>query len=181
MEGDTGAGGGALTPDSRRIQFRIRNARYSKLHLLAAFTGEADTTPVVTAQFYRGGAGHPVNFSARVPLFSAPAQVHALPQVLANGLKGNLHLITIPLEPNGLDALGDENHLEFELTKEVRLYRSFPDPAYYSFHGTGLPSGVHVFGITLERPTVEVSFQPDKVAHIWTAPANQATPRRSAT
>src|SRR5947208_16110670 len=38
-------------------------------------------------------------------------------------------------------------------------------------HGAGLPSGVHVFGITLERPAVEVDFQPDQVAHIWTAPA----------
>src|SRR5262245_41636324 len=38
-------------------------------------------------------------------------------------------------------------------------------------HGAGLPSGVHVFGVTLERPAVEVDFQPDQVAHIWTAPA----------
>src|SRR5207244_3955621 len=46
-----------------------------------------------------------------------------------------------------------------------------PDPTYYSMHGAGLPSGVHVFGITLERPGVEVDFQPDQVAHIWTVPA----------
>jgi hypothetical protein len=38
-------------------------------------------------------------------------------------------------------------------------------------HSAGLPSGVHVYGITLERPPVEVDFQPDQVAHVWTAPA----------
>jgi hypothetical protein len=38
-------------------------------------------------------------------------------------------------------------------------------------HGAGLPSGVHIFGVTLERPAVEVDLQPDQVAHIWTAPA----------
>ena len=80
------------------------------------------------------------------------------PPTLANGVKGNLHLVTIPLEPNGPVAFGDQEHLEFELTKEVRIHRSFPDPIYYSYHGAGLPSGVHVFGITLERPAVEVGL-----------------------
>src|SRR5262249_34841145 len=46
-----------------------------------------------------------------------------------------------------------------------------PDATYYSMHGAGLPSGVHVYGVTLERPAVEVDFQPDQVAQIWTAPA----------
>ncbi len=170
-EGDTARWRGAMSREPGRIQFRVRNGQYSKLHLLAAFTGEPDTTPIVTAQFYRANAGHPVNFTGRVPLFSAPATVHALPAQLVNGIKGNLHLVTIPLEPNGPAAFSDQDHLEFELTKEVRIHRSFPDPIYYSSHGAGLPSGVHVFGISLERPAVEVDFQPDKIAHIWTAPA----------
>ena len=33
--------------DPGRIQFRVPNGQYTKLHLLAAFTGEADTTPLV--------------------------------------------------------------------------------------------------------------------------------------
>jgi hypothetical protein len=170
LEGDNSRWRGATAPDPARIQFRVRNGHFSKLHLLAAFTGEPDTTPVVTAQFYRANAGHPLNFTGRVPLFTAPAQLHALPAQLANGAKGNLHLVTIPLEPNGLAAFSDQDHLEFELTKEVRIYRSFPDPVYYSSHGAGLPSGVHVFAISLERAAVELDFQPDKIAHIWTAP-----------
>src|SRR5439155_6370730 len=96
------------------------------------------------------------------------------PLPLAGGTKGNLHLVTIPLEPNGPVAFNDQRHLEFELTKEVRIYRAFPDPTYYSMHGAGLPSGVHIYGVTLERPAVEVDFQPDQVAHIWTAPAQPA-------
>src|SRR5207253_10473700 len=94
-----------------------------------------------------------------------------LPVQLGNGTKGSLHLVTIPLEPNGPAAFSNQHHLEFELTKEVHVYRAFPDPTYYSMHGAGLPSGVHVYGVTLERPAVEVDFQPDQVAHIWTAPA----------
>jgi hypothetical protein len=161
---------GATDRDPARIQFRVPNGQYSKLHLLAAFTGEADTTPVVTAQFYREYAGHPVNFAGKVPVFTA-ASPAGVPLQLAGGTKGSLHLVTIPLEPNGPAAFGNQQHLEFELTKEVRIYRAFPDPTYYSMHGAGLPSGVHVYGVTLERPAVEVDFQPDQVAHIWTAPA----------
>jgi hypothetical protein len=168
--GDLARWQGATHRDLARIQFRVPNGQYTKLHLLAAFTGEADTTPVVTAQFYREYAGHPVNFAAKVPAFTAAAQA-GVPLQLPGGAKGNLHLVTIPLEPNGPAAFSNQHHLEFELTKEVHVYRAFPDPTYYSMHGAGLPSGVHVFAVTLERPAVEVDFQPDQVAHIWTAPA----------
>jgi hypothetical protein len=168
--GDLARWQGATHRDPARIQFRIPNGQYTKLHLLAAFTGEADTTPIVTAQFYREYAGHPVNFAGKVPPFTTTAPA-GVPLQLPGGAKGNLHLVTIPLEPNGPAAFSNQQHLELELTKEVRIYRAFPDPTYYSMHGAGLPSGVHVFGITLERPALEVDFQPDQVAHIWTAPA----------
>src|SRR5262249_28634843 len=168
--GDLARWRGATDRDAGRIQFRVPNGQYTKLHLLAAYTGEVDTTPVVTAQFYRDSAGHPVDFTGKVPAFTA-ASPAGLPLQLASGTKGHLHLVTIPLEPNGTAAFSNQEHLEFELTKEVRIYRAFPDPNYYSMHGAGLPSGVHVYGVTLERPALEVDFQPDRVAHVWTAPA----------
>jgi hypothetical protein len=160
---------GLVNGEAGRICFRVRNRPYSKLHLLAAFDGELDKTPVVSAQFYRHSNGHPVHFSARVPLFTAKSDSVA-PVKMANGSEGNLHLVTILLEPEGLTSFADLEFLDFELTKEVHVYRAFPDPCYYSQHGAGLPSGVRVFGLTLERPAVEVDFQPDRFAHIWTAP-----------
>jgi hypothetical protein len=170
--GDLARWRGATARDPARIQFRIPNGQYTKLHLLATFSGEPDTTPIVTAQFYRDNAGHPVNFAGKVPAFSdAFKDKRGLPLEFAGGVRGNLHVVTIALDPNGAAAFSNQPYLEFELTKQVRIYRGFPDPTYYSMHGAGLPSGVHVWGITLERPAVEVDFQPDQVAHIWTAPA----------
>lgn len=162
---------GAMSRTRGRIQFRVPQGPYTKLHLLAAFSGERDTIPTVSAQFYRPNAGAPVNFVGRAPLFSAPGERNAYATTLAGGTTVNLHLVTIPLEPDGVSAFSDLDHIEFELTKQVRTYRGFPDPIQYSQHGAGLPSGVHVFGITLERPAVEVDFQPDAFAHVWTAPA----------
>jgi len=168
-EGENPRWRGALDIDAGRIQFRIPNAPYSKLHLLAAFEGKPDTTSVVTVQFYRPNAGHPVNFKSRVPLFSVKS-TRCIPVSLNNGRKGYLHLVTIPLEPDGITSFSDLPYLEMELTKETTIYRAFPDPCYYSIHQAGLPSGVHIFAITLEQPLVNVSFEPDNFAHIWTSP-----------
>lgn len=167
--GDLARWQGAMTRNPGRIQFRIPNGQYAKLHLLAAFSGEADTTPTVTAQFYRESAGHPVNFASTAPAFAAKSTA-SIPIDLGGGKTGHLHRVTINLDPNGPVAFHDQRHLELELTKEVQVYRAFPDPNYYSQHGGGLPSGVHIFGMTLEKPAVEVDLQPDQVGHIWTAP-----------
>ena len=172
--GDLARWQGAMVRGSGRIQFRIPNGQYTKLHLLAAYSGEADTVPTVTAQFYREYAGHPVNFSGKAPAFTVKSTA-SVPVDLGGGKQGHLHLVTIPLDPNGPVSFHNQRHLELELTKELQIYRAFPDPHYYSMHGGGLPSGVHVFGMTLERPAVEVDFQPDQVGHIWTAPISRAT------
>jgi len=170
-EGDTARWRGALDIRPGRIQFRIPNRQYTHLHLIAAADGEPDTVPIVTAQFYRPNAGFPVNFEARVPLFTArSSEAHRLPVRLGKGGEGDLYLVTIPLEPEGLASVADLPYLEFELTKQVTIYRAFPDPCYYSMHQAGRPSGVHVYALTLEKARVEVEFEPENYAHIWTAP-----------
>jgi len=170
--GDLARWRGAMERDASRLRFRIPNGQYTKLHLLAASTGAPDTTPTVSVQFYREYAGHPVSFSGTAPTF-AEKSAATLPMTLGDK-QGQLHLVTIPLEPNGPVAFYDQRHLEFELTKEVQIYRAFPDPNYYSMHMGGLPSGVQIFGMTFEKPAVEVDFQPDQVGHIWTAPAQSS-------
>ncbi len=171
VRGDAARWRGAMSPDPARIQFRVRNGPYTKLHLLAAFTGEPDTTPVVTAQFYRAGrrpSGQLHRPGAALYRTGPGSSVAGPTGQRRPGESAPGH---DSARAKRAAAFSDQDHLEFELTKEVRIYRCFPDPMYYSSHAAGLPSGVHVFAITLERPAVEVDFQPDKVAHIWTAPA----------
>ena len=95
-----------------------------------------------------------------------------LPVVQENGAKGNLFLISIPIEPGSLACFGEQ--LELELTKEVRLYRAYPDPLYYSFHPAGLPSSVHVYAVTLERPKVNLDLQAANGLHVWASPDKPA-------
>ncbi|MCX7705102.1 MAG: hypothetical protein N2115_02435, partial [bacterium] len=170
-EGDTPRWRGALHVEAGRVCFRVPNTQYIKMHLLASSDNVPDSVQEITAMFYRPDAGHPVCFGTKVPFYNDPLAVEPkITFITKNGKKGNLYLITIPLLKEGLKTFSDLPYLEFELTKKVRVYRSYPDPIYYSIHQAGLPSSVHVFAITFEKPDVLVDFVPSQFAHIWTSP-----------
>lgn len=158
--------------DPCRFQLLVPTGQYRALHLIAAYDGETDNVPIVTAQFFRPYAGHPVNFAGRVPLYTAKSGgAGAFPVKLSNGKKGRLFHIVIPLEQDQFSWFSDLPNIGLELTKGVKPYRAYPDPLEYSWHAAGLPSGVHIYAATLERAKVEIDPQPDAVGHVWTAPA----------
>jgi len=158
--------------DPSRFCMYVPYGPYKALHLIAAFDGEKDNVPIVTAQFYRPDAGHPQNFAGQAPAFNAKlGGVKAFPVTLANGTKGNLYHVIIPINPDKMAWFSDLPRVGLELTKAVQPYRAYPDPLEYSWHAAGLPSGVHVYAATLEKAKVEVDPQPDAPAHVWTAPA----------
>jgi hypothetical protein len=161
---------GAWDVNPGRIQFTLPPGPISAIHLLAAAESTPNSVAAVTAQFYIPDAGRPVQFqSSNVPLLTAPAgTAPGLTFELDKGRTGNFFHITIPVDPGVLSSLGDT--FELELTKNVRLYRAYPDPMFYSFHAAGLPSSVHVLALTLERPPVRLSLQADNGLHVWTAP-----------
>jgi hypothetical protein len=162
---------GALSENQSRIQFRMPEGPYRAIHLIAAADDGNDCTSTLTAQFYRPAAGFPQNISTRVPLFSVKSKaIKSFPIKLKNGKTGWLYLVTIPVDPGIFESFKDMDFVEMELTKEVQLYRAYPDALYYSFHQAGLPSSVHVYALTMERPRVEMNVQADTYAHVWTAP-----------
>ena len=164
---------GALWVDPARIQLRIPNGRYDALHLVAAFDGEENSIPEMSAMFYRPGAGFAQAFECTVPRATdrTAADARPLPIRLDNGSRANLWLIRVPLDPALLASFSDMETLDLELTKRVHQYRSYPDPILYGWHGAGLPSGVHVYALSLHRAEVTVSLEPAAVGHVWTTPA----------
>jgi hypothetical protein len=164
---------GAFWVDPARIQLRIPNGRYDALHLVAAFDGEENNIPELNAMFYRPGAGFAQAFECTVPRATdqKAADARPLPIRLDSGSRANLWLIRVPLDPALLASFSDMETLELELTKRVHQYRSYPDPILYGWHGAGLPSGVHVYALTLHRAEIEMSLEPAAVGHVWTTPA----------
>jgi hypothetical protein len=165
---------GAAMRDPARIQLRVPNGFYDALYLVAAAEDKPDTLPLVTAMFYRPSAGFAENFVSGVPLATistTPADAKPLPVRLANGKSVNLWLIRIPLDPGRLSSLGDLDVVEIELTKQVRLFRSYPDPISYGWHQAGLPSSAHIYAATLAESPIEFSWDPDTFGHVWQAPS----------
>lgn len=157
-----------------RFQFPVPFGSITALHLLAASEERPDSTPHVTAQFYRPSAGFPKNFaSPEVPLATASSTVasNCLPVKCASGKTLHLWNITIPVEQGLLQEFEDLKIIEFELTKAVQVYRAYPDPCHYSAHAAGLPSSVRVFAVTMETAPVTIKFDPEALGNVWVSAA----------
>jgi len=166
---------GSFEIDPARIQLRIPNGRYDALYAIAAFDEEPDSIPVLSASFYRPSAGLARVFEGTVPSYRArQAEATPLPVRLEDGRRARLWLVKIPLSPEALTSFCDMGFLELELTKKVYQYRSYPDPFIYGWHQGGLPSGVHVYALTLHRPEVHLTLEPSVFGHVWTSPDRPA-------
>lgn len=53
------------------------------------------------------------------------------------------------------------------MTKDVKVYRSYPDPFYGSWHGGGLPSAVRIFAMTMAVAPVKITLEQDIPGNIW--------------
>jgi hypothetical protein len=162
---------GSARRDPARIQLRIPNRPYDSLYLLAAASGAPDTVPLVTAMFYRPGAGFAERFESNIPLATAQAaDAQAVPVTLADGKPAKLWVVRIPLDPSRLTAFADLDIVEVELTKKVHQFRSYPDPFIYGWHQGGPASGVHIYAASLRQTAVNFDLAPEKFGHVWTAP-----------
>jgi len=162
---------GSTYRDPARIQMRIPAGYYDNLYLVAASDGEENSVPLLSAMFYRPGAGFTETFEGRVPLATVKAaDVKPFPVTLSNGKKTNLWLVRIPLDPAKLTSFSDMDVFEVELTKKTYLYRSYPDPICYGYQAGGLPSGVHIYAATLSKPSIVFQWKPDRFGHAWTFP-----------
>ncbi|MCX7704919.1 MAG: hypothetical protein N2115_01500 [bacterium] len=155
-----------------RFCLYVPYARYKALHIIGTFDGEKNNVPIITAQFYRPNAGHPFNFSGKVPIYSAKSGAEKVyPVKLENGQVINLFHTIVPIDPGAMDWFSDLDRVGLELTKQVQPYRAYPDPLEYSWHPAGLPSGVHIYAATLEAVETDIDLKPDAAGHVWTAPS----------
>src|SRR5690606_15624211 len=133
--------------DITRFTLRVPPRTYRRAWVLAAADDEPHSTPVLTVRFYRPRTPWNVDAQTRVPTFEATSVPEHARRIAGDGGKA-LWLIPIDLDAG---ALAVEPMGCLELTKEIYPYRGYPDPAYYNAYPGGLPSAVHVFGLTLEE------------------------------
>ncbi len=155
-----------------RIRFRVPFRRYARLYVLAASDSEKNHgINTFTVQFYRPAekSGFPKNFkSPEVPLFTQKGDVKKTIEVKTGEDKTRyVHLIEIPVDFSLIEEFSDLHTLDFELTKDIHVFRAYADPFFGTKHGGGLPSAVRIFAMTLQKAPVYVDFKPEKIAGIF--------------
>lgn len=162
--------------DPARIRVRVPKAAYQRMWIIAAFDSEPNNTPILTARFYKPLKGWSSDSVTKVPALTADTSstdAHRLPVRTADGKAGSLWLLPLDLDGAQLASeFREELVLHLELTKEVKDYRAFPDPMYYGSFQAGLPSGVHVYGLTLEKAPVAFIAQGNRNGSTYPYPEN---------
>ncbi len=168
--------------DPGRITFSAPNRAYSRLWLVAAFDESPYSLPVVTARFFqRSDAGDrarrhafPIDAAVEAPALGADsASGGAVRLPLAGSDGSSLWLIPIELDAARMASEQWElPYLAIELTKAVHPWRAYPDPANYGLYQGGLPSGVRVFAMTLEKAPVHMVASGNRHGNTYVSPEN---------
>ena len=163
-------------PDAFRIDpalftFRVPYRNYQNVWLLAWVDERPNAVPKGALRFFHEGAGYPASTDWEI---SAEAirkgLVTKLSQQTAEGKQ--LYLVKVPVDTDGLYGMRDrsDQFLQFELSKPVALGRTYPDPIFYGYFPAGLPSSVHVVGITPEESPFGFQVEPKHYGYVFESP-----------
>jgi hypothetical protein len=162
---------GAFSVDPAALTFRVPHRPWQTVWLLAWMDDEHASVPAGVFRFFRNRAGH----AATTPFEISEEAIRSgrvirLDRTTAGGRP--LYAIRVPVETDAMAGLADAagRFVEFELSKPLALFRSYPDPIYYGYHPAGPPSSIHVVGVTLEEAAFDYDVQPDRLGHVFVRP-----------
>ncbi|MBE3134019.1 MAG: hypothetical protein IMZ55_11135, partial [Acidobacteria bacterium] len=157
--------------DPRMPMLRVGAADYVAAHVLAV----AEDDPALSAAFtLRAGrfstSGNEPNvqydFRGEVPRRGEAAKVDAKARVQTAA--GPLFCVRVPMMCAFAQDI--EKFIEIEVTKDVRLARRVPDPCRYRYRPLGLPSGVRIAAITLEKSPLQMRVTSSETGHAFVEP-----------
>lgn len=167
-------GGPAILDDPRTPFLRLPPGDYRAVHLLAVAAEDPALANALTLRlgiFNGNNAGlrsgqHVIRFDfpARVPRAGQPG---ARPALVTPA--GPLYYVRVPLGEAISQDL-DAEHVEVELTREVRLARRRPDPGRFRYRPLGLPSGVRIAAFTLEKAPLQLTVTSRESGHTFVEP-----------
>lgn len=148
---------------------RVPLENYVAAHLLAVADDDPATTPNLTLHAGRYGYADQVYFQSylgKVPRKNEVSMVPANQQIATPA--GTLYHVSVPMT----DCIAQDlqRFLEIELTKEIRLARRLPDPCRFRSRPLGLPSGVRLVAMTLERAPLQMRVGSKEHAHAFVEP-----------
>ena len=152
-------GGVYFIGDDRVPLFQVPKADYSAVYLLAEADPDPRFTNWVTLRAGRRIPGSRLNSQVLMVDFGG--------EIPRRG-KG-LNVVRIPFtEAFAQDVEGPM--IDLEVTKELRLARRAPDPNRFRWRPLGLPSGVKIAAITLERSPIQLEVKARQPGALFVQP-----------
>lgn len=162
-------GGPFVVHDPRMPFLRVPVADYSAVHLLAVAEDDPATTPNFTLRAGKYGHSDQVvfhSFPGTCPRKSEAGKLPPADQVTTPS--GPLFHVRVPFTESFAQDL--QRWIEIELTKEIRLARRQPDPNRFRSRPLGLPSGVKIAALTLEKSPLQMRVVSKESGHAFVEP-----------
>jgi hypothetical protein len=160
-------GGPPVVHDPRMPLLRVPSMDYIAAHVLAVADDDPATTPNFTLRAGHYGHSTQVVFHSFPATAPRKADAPKVPPALQSP-GGPFYHVRVPV--TAAFAQDIERFIEIELTKEVRLTRRVPDPNRTRSRPLGLPSGVRIAALTLERSPLQMRVTSKEPGHAFVEP-----------
>jgi hypothetical protein len=155
-------GGPPVVHDPRMPFLRLPSVDCVAVHVLAAVDEAPGKTPNFTLR--AGRYGH----ATQVVFHSFPGTVSSKAPPALKGPSGPFFHVRVPVAKAFAQDI--EHWIEMELTREVRLARRLPDPNRFRSRPLGVPSGVRIAALTLERSPLQMRVSSNEPGHAFVVP-----------
>jgi hypothetical protein len=162
-------------PDPTRAILPIPVADYEAVYVLAATDDDPALTGDLTLRFHvRGGPARTDyhDFAAQIPR-AGDKKIRVGQQGVVKiiaGAQGNLYLVRIPINRAFAQHFKDHWAMYLDLTRKLDLAINLPDPYRFQLRPLGDPSGVRIYGLTLERPSLHLEVTGQAPGNVWNQP-----------
>lgn len=157
--------------DPMRAMVKIPVGDYTAIWLLAACDNDAAFSDIATFRFGVAEGQGPVSWHDLVM---------SIPRSDANGgagvmatiptAAGNLYLIRVPFGQAIAQDYKFASNLWLDITRELRIAINLPDPYRFQLRPLGLPSGVRIYGLTLERSPLQLEMTAPEAGNVFNEP-----------
>jgi hypothetical protein len=160
--------------DPARALVRVPVGDYKAIWLLAAADNDSHLSDRLTLQLGAFEGAGPVSWhsvTAQVPRANG-SNAAVVPGVSATipTKAGNLYLVRVPFAKAIAQDFRQHRTLWLEFTKELRTAINLPDPNRFRLRPLGVPSGVRIHAVTLERSPLQMEMTASEPGNVFNEP-----------
>ncbi|NQU11491.1 hypothetical protein HQ590_11910 [bacterium] len=162
--------------DPRRALVRVPVGDYKAIWLLAATDGDTNLSEILTMRLGVADGQGPVirqDIAIEVPRANAASAGVIRGADLAAIIPtdaGKMYLLRVPFARAVAEDLKAYRTLWLEFTKELRTAVNLPDPFRYDVRPLGVPSGVRIYAVTLERAPLQLKMVAAEPGNVFNEP-----------